>query len=81
MTCRPLVLLLAMSFAMTAETPWPVPVAGHVPLAAGEHPRLFLRRADLPALKARWAAGAGGTSRTRNPGFRNSIPPRSRVVM
>ena len=32
---------------------WHVSVAGHVPVAAGEHPRLLFRRADLPALRAK----------------------------
>lgn len=33
--------------------PWFVPVDGHVPVAATEHPRLLFRRTDLPALRAR----------------------------
>ena len=31
----------------------PSPVAGHVPLKPGEHPRLLFRASDLPALKER----------------------------
>lgn len=31
--------------------PWFVPVAKHVPIAAGEHPRLLFRRSDLPELR------------------------------
>ncbi len=32
---------------------WPVLVPGHIPVAAGEHPRLCFRKADLPLLKKR----------------------------
>ena len=35
--------------------PWPGEIDGHVPLAPGEHPRLILRKSDLPAMKARAA--------------------------
>ena len=52
---RPVLLLLAVAIAVGADTPWPAPVPGHVTLTAGEHPRLFWRRSDLPALKARAA--------------------------
>ncbi len=41
------------------EGPWSVPVPGFVPPAAGEHPRLLFRRADLPALRARAATPDG----------------------
>src|SRR5436190_1829354 len=53
-------LFLAAMFAVSAsagagekEQPWPTPVAGWKAPAAGEHPRLFFRKADLPALKKR----------------------------
>ncbi len=39
--------------------PWFVPVSGHVPVAAGEHPRLLFRRTDLPALRAKAATPEG----------------------
>jgi hypothetical protein len=51
--------LLALATLATASVaaddggPWPAPVAGHVAVAAGEHPRLFFRKGDLPWLKAR----------------------------
>ena len=35
------------------QGPWPVPVAGWKAPEPGEHPRLFFRRADLPALRQR----------------------------
>ena len=45
---------LILSTARAAgETPWPSPVPGHQVVGPGEHPRLFFRRTDLPALKAR----------------------------
>ena len=37
----------------------PAPVPGFVPPAAGEHPRLFFRKAELPAIKARAATEDG----------------------
>ncbi|HSH92722.1 MAG TPA: hypothetical protein VK968_01105 [Roseimicrobium sp.] len=46
--------LLALStFAAADDAPWPVPVAGWVAPAGGEHPRLFFRLRDLPELKLR----------------------------
>lgn len=54
--------LLAVAMVLVvqaADQPWPAAVAGHVPLTAGEHPRLFLRKAELPALKARAATPEG----------------------
>jgi formylglycine-generating enzyme required for sulfatase activity len=42
-----------------ATGPWFVPVDGHAPVAAGEHPRLLFRRSDLPALRARAATPEG----------------------
>ncbi|MFW6061302.1 MAG: hypothetical protein ACOC93_00690 [Planctomycetota bacterium] len=33
------------------EEPWYVPVDGHTPPKAGEHPRLLFRESDLPALR------------------------------
>ncbi|MFP4058286.1 MAG: hypothetical protein ACLF0G_15570, partial [Candidatus Brocadiia bacterium] len=35
------------------EAPWPAPVAGFEAPEGGEHPRLFFRRGDLAALRAR----------------------------
>lgn len=37
----------------------PSPVKGHLPLAAGEHPRLLFRKGDLPELKRRAQTPAG----------------------
>jgi hypothetical protein len=42
-----------------ALPPWPAPVPGFVAPAPGEHPRLFFRPADLPALRARAETPAG----------------------
>jgi formylglycine-generating enzyme required for sulfatase activity len=39
--------------------PWYVPVPGHLPVEAGEHPRLLFRRTDLPALRAKAATPEG----------------------
>jgi len=47
----------AMSPAGTG--PWHLPVAGHVPVVAGEHPRLLFRRGDVPALRAKAATPEG----------------------
>lgn len=38
-----------------AEQPWPAPVPRFVEPQAGEHPRLFLRQADVPELRRRAA--------------------------
>ncbi len=39
--------------AAGGEQPWPAAVSGFVEPAAGEHPRLFMRKSDLPELKKR----------------------------
>jgi formylglycine-generating enzyme required for sulfatase activity len=39
--------------------PWFLSVSGHVPPAAGEHPRLLFRRTDLPALRVKAATPEG----------------------
>jgi hypothetical protein len=59
MNVRLLLLTTALLVTMTAEEPWPAAVPGHVPLMSGEHPRLFLRRGDLPSLRARAATPEG----------------------
>jgi hypothetical protein len=50
-------LLAAVAVTLTAagaeEKPWPVPVPEFKPPQPGEHPRLFFRRGDLAALRAR----------------------------
>jgi hypothetical protein len=43
----------AMARAGEEEGPWPAEVEGFVAPAAGEHPRLFFRKADVPELRAR----------------------------
>jgi len=48
-----------------AEKPWPADVAGFVPPRADEHPRLFFRKADLPALKQRAETPEGRAIVTR----------------
>jgi len=49
-----LLITFLLSLALTAgEVPKALPVPGWVAPAAGEHPRLLLRKADVPALKAR----------------------------
>lgn len=47
---RIVILLLAAMAAAAGD--W-TPVTGHVPPVSGEHPRLFLRKADMPALRER----------------------------
>ena len=42
-----------LAAAPKAPPPWPAPVANFVAPKPGEHPRLFFRRGDLPALRAR----------------------------
>ena len=46
-------LILASAPLAEPETPWPANVPGFVAPKSGEHPRLFFRRTDLPALKKR----------------------------
>lgn len=48
-----------------AAAPWPIAVPGHVPVQAGEHPRLFFRRSDLPALRNRAESAEGKQILTR----------------
>ena len=47
------------AFAANGAGPWFVPVDGHVPVDATEHPRLLFRRSDLPALRAKAATPEG----------------------
>ena len=44
----------AASYSADNEGPWPADVKGWQPPAAGEHPRLFFRKSDLPELKKLW---------------------------
>jgi len=44
---------------LLAQTPWPADVPGFVPPKAGEHPRLFFRSSDLPALRAKMQTQEG----------------------
>lgn len=53
------IVLLFSTLVVATDQPWPAVMPGHVPLSPGEHPRLFLRKADLPALKARAATPEG----------------------
>lgn len=41
--------------AAQSDTPWPAPVKDWVEPEPGEHPRLFFRKSDIPALR-----GEGG---------------------
>jgi hypothetical protein len=45
--------LVAAAGAVAEGDPWPAPVTGFQPVQPGEHPRLFFRKSDLPALRAR----------------------------
>lgn len=61
------------------DRPWFRPVANHVPVRAGEHPRLFFRKSDLPALRerAKTPQGQAMVARLRkllNGGDGNSMP-------
>lgn len=52
--------VLAFASSLLAdEGPWPAPVEGFVAPAAGEHPRLFFRKADVPALQKKAATPEG----------------------
>jgi hypothetical protein len=42
-----------------SEAPWPAPVAGWKPVAPGEHPRLFFRKAEVQALRQRAQTAEG----------------------
>lgn len=48
-----------VDLAKAEPTPWPAPVPDWKAPAAGEHPRLFFRRADLPEIKKRAATPEG----------------------
>jgi hypothetical protein len=56
---RVALLSLLVLACWSQESPWPAAVPGHAAIQPGEHPRLFLRRGDLPALKARAATPEG----------------------
>jgi hypothetical protein len=45
--------------APAAVVSWVKPVSGWVPVKPGEHPRLFFRKSDLPALRARMQTPEG----------------------
>jgi len=44
-------LILTLPLLPGGESPWPAEVEGFAPPAPGEHPRLFFRESDLPALR------------------------------
>lgn len=52
-------LFLLASPGVAADRPWPAPVPGWVAPKAGEHPRLFFRKADLAEIRKRAATPAG----------------------
>jgi hypothetical protein len=61
-----LVLSLAVHApAIAGESEWPAPAPGWKTPASGEHPRLFFRKGDLPALKKRAASPEGKAILTR----------------
>ena len=74
------VLIAAAAPAAPDAGSWPTPVPGHAPVKPGEHPRLFFRKTDLPALRARAQTPEGrailercrhlldGADRVREPG-------------
>jgi hypothetical protein len=59
--CLVIVGLLAAGAIEAAgpESPWPANVPAHVPPKAGEHPRLFFRKSDIPKIKDRAATPDG----------------------
>jgi hypothetical protein len=71
--------------AFDLESPWPADVPGFKPPAPGEHPRLFFRRGDLPALRARARTPEGQAVLKRlrfllNRGDGESMPSERRPV-
>lgn len=48
-----IICLTSISVFTAEPLPWPAPIPGWQPIAPGEHPRLFFRKSDLPALKER----------------------------
>src|SRR4051794_4063343 len=40
-------------WAAETRSPWPMPVKGFSPPEAGEHPRLFFRKADVAEIRRR----------------------------
>ncbi len=58
---------IILSCAAPAAADWPSNVAGHTPPAAGEHPRLFFRKSDVPQLieRAQTADGKAILARLR----------------
>ena len=60
--CALLTAVLGLTAAAWAEkpaAPWPAEVEGFKPPAAGEHPRLLFRKADVPELRRRAATPEG----------------------
>ncbi len=55
----PLLVLAAVAAAGEPAGPWPAPVPGFTPPAAGEHPRLLFRKAELPEIRKRAATPEG----------------------
>jgi hypothetical protein len=77
------IFLLGCMLNLQAEEPWPKPVEGHQPIAAGEHPRLFFRKSELAALKERAKTPEGQAilkrlRATLNGGDGESMPPAMR---